>query len=98
MKFATAAVVVAAALIMAPGVSAQRGRGGAPAAAPAGPAPRMASGKPDLSGHWHNPYTPNMAQRVVDPTTRQPMTFARQGEVLKDAVDPKRTFDLPYSE
>ncbi len=58
----------------------------------------MTNGKPDLSGHWTNPYTPNMALRVVDPATRQPLTFARQGETLKDAVDPKRTFDLPYTD
>src|SRR4051794_40167450 len=98
MKIATA-VMIAAALWLAPGVSAQRGRGATAApAAPAGPAPRLANGKPDLSGHWANPYTPNMSLRVVDPMTRQPLTFARQGEVLKDAVDPKRTFDLPYTE
>jgi len=35
---------------------------------------------------------------VLDPATRQPLAFARQGEGLTDAVDPKRTFDLPYTE
>ena len=94
--FATAAVL-AAVFATSPTTFAQRGRGAAPTA-PAGPAPRMANGKPDLSGHWANPYTPNMAMRVVDPATRQPLTFARQGEALKDAVDPKRTFDLPYTD
>src|SRR5213079_606971 len=59
------------------------GRGAAANLPPAGPAPKLANGKPDLSGHWTNPYTPNMAQRVFDPMTKQPMTFARQGEVLK---------------
>jgi len=78
----------------------QRAGRGAPAT-PAGPAPRLANGKPDLSGHWSNPYTPNMAGGrggVLDPTTKQPLTFARQGEKLPDAIDPARTFDLPYTD
>jgi len=62
--------------------------------------PRLANGKPDLSGHWANPYTPNMAagKTVLDPKTKQPLTFARQGEKLADAIDPARTFDLPYTD
>jgi hypothetical protein len=78
----------------------QRAGRGAPAT-PAGPAPRLANGKPDLSGHWSNPYTPNMAGGrggLLDPKTRQPLKFARQGEKLPDAIDPARTFDLPYTE
>lgn len=77
-----------------------RGRAGGAPQAPAGPVPRLANGKPDLSGLWANPYTPNMAARnaAVDPKSRQPLTFARQGEKLADAVDPARTFDLPYTE
>ena len=83
-----------------------RGRGAAPPPqAPAGPVPRLANGKPDLSGLWANPYTPNMAGGrggAVDPKTRQPLTFARKGEKYPD--DPKdgqgnvKTFDLPYTE
>jgi len=91
-----AALVVAVVFATAPVPAAQRGRGAAPAA-PAGPTPRMANGKPDLSGLWADPYTPNMALRAVDVMTRQPLKFARQGEVLADAVDPKRTFDLPFT-
>jgi hypothetical protein len=80
-----------------------RGRGNAPQA-PAGPVPRLANGKPDLSGLWANPYTPNMAGRgLVDPKTRQPLKFARQGEPLPDAKaaasgNQARTYDLPYTE
>jgi hypothetical protein len=105
-----AVVVSASALVIGQGAqpAAPQGRGrGAAAAAkpPSGPAPRMSNGKPDLSGHWVNPYTPNMAARntVLDPKTRQPLTFARQGEELKDAAanatgNAVRTFDLPYTE
>jgi hypothetical protein len=101
---------------------AQRGQGGgAPAGAqggargggrgaanlpPAGPAPRLPNGKPDLSGHWTNPYTPNMANpgSVLDPKTRMPLQFARLGEALPDARPSAtggrggRTYDLPYTE
>ena len=91
------AVVVSAALWLAPAPSAQQRGRGAAAGPPAGPSPRMANGKPDLSGLWADPYTPNMAARVVDPVTKQPLKFARQGEALPDAIDAKRTFDLPYT-
>lgn len=72
-------------------------------AAPAGPAPRLPDGKPDLSGHWSNPYTPDMATKgqVLDPRTRQPLPLTR--EPLPDAKAPAagsaaRTLDLPYTE
>ena len=88
----------------AAGQGRQGGRGGRGAdLPPAGPVPRLANGKPDLSGLWANPYTPNMAQRAVDPKTREPLKFARQGEALPNAKAPAsgnqpRTFDLPYTD
>jgi hypothetical protein len=107
-----AAIAVA---MVTPGILSAQGQGqggaraGGPSAAPrgrpnqlppAGPAPKLPNGHPDLSGLWANPYTPNMARgnSVLDPMTRQPLNFARKGEKLTDAVDPNRTFDLPYTE
>jgi hypothetical protein len=95
---ALAAVV---ALVAIAPVDALAQRGGGADAPPAGPTPRLPSGKPDLTGLWAEPYTPNMAGRgganAVDPETREPLEWARKGEVLPDAVDPSRTFDLPYT-
>jgi hypothetical protein len=83
----------------------QRGQRGAQPQTPAGPTPRLPNGKPDLSGLWANPYTPNMAAKgaVLDPATRMPMTFPRQGEALPDAAaaataNAPKTYDLPYTE
>ena len=81
------------------GQAGARGGGGRGPAVPAGPTPRLANGKPDLSGHWNNPYTPNMGGRsALDPKTSMPLTFPRQGERLNVAAYPNRTFDLPYTE
>jgi len=79
-----------------------RGANAAPAA-PAGPVPRLPNGKPDLSGHWNNPYTADMAGTAVDPTTRMPLTFARKGETFPNSPpmangNRPKTFDLPYTE
>jgi hypothetical protein len=69
----------------------------------AAPAARLANGKPDLSGHWNNPYTPDMAApgTVLDPATRQPVAVS--GAALPDAKASSaggrpRTVDLPYTE
>jgi len=85
------------------GGGARGGRGGAPAA-PAGPAPRLPNGKPDLSGHWANPYSPNMAQRIYDPSKRnadgtyEVLTFEHQGEPIPESKGTPKTFDLPYTD
>ncbi len=73
------------------------------AAQPVAPVPRLANGKPDLSGHWSNLHVTNMALRVVDPRTREPLKFARQGELIPGAKPSAagttpRSFDLPYTE
>ncbi|MFO1505404.1 MAG: hypothetical protein U1F39_16560 [Steroidobacteraceae bacterium] len=73
------------------------------AAAPAEAIARMANGKPDLSGHWANPYTPDMAVqgKVLDPATRKPLELSRAP--LPDAKasaagNAPRSMDLPYTE
>ena len=97
------ALAAVAAVVLATTVAADQ-RGRPTSAEPAGPTPRLANGKPDLSGLWQNPYTPNMGRpgTVLDPVTRQPLTFARMGEALPNAADPAsgqaRTFDLPFTE
>jgi hypothetical protein len=84
--------------------------GGRGAAVPAGPAPRLANGKPDLSGHWANPYTNNMAasrgatSTVLDPTQKNPdgtyaqLKFDHQGENIAESKGVAKTFDLPYTD
>src|SRR6185436_2743932 len=65
--------------------------------------PRLPNGKPDLSGHWNNPYTADMAGGAVDPKTRMALTYARKGESFPKAPpmangNRAKTFDLPYTE
>src|SRR5262245_45872712 len=69
----------------------------------ASPIPRLPNGKADLSGHWANPYTPDMAVKgtVLDPGTRKPLSLS--GAALADAKPAaigggQRTVDLPYTE
>ncbi len=75
----------------------------AQAATPATTVPLLANGKPDLSGHWANPYVPDMARpgTVLDPLTRKPLELSRAP--LPDAKAPAaggapRTMDLPYTD
>src|SRR2546429_8572410 len=99
---------VAAVLFLNFGVAAQQagqrggGRGGQRGAnlPPAGPAPRLPNGKPDLSGHWNNPYTPNMAgprgANALDPATRMPLDWPHKSEPMTEARGVPKTHDLPY--
>ncbi len=71
-------------------------------AADAPAVPRMSNGKPDLSGHWNNPYFPDMAAKgqAVDPKTRK--TLEASLAAIPDAKASAagagaRTVDLPYT-
>jgi len=86
-----------------PARPASTGASTSPGARPDGSVPRLRNGKPDLSGLWANPYTPDMAATgtVLDPSTRQPLKVS--GAALPDAKPAaigggQRTFDLPYTE
>jgi hypothetical protein len=72
-------------------------------AAAEGPMLKLPNGKPDLSGHWANPYTPDMAAigSVLDPQTLKPLDFSRAAlpDAKAAAAGPgARTVDLPYTE
>jgi hypothetical protein len=88
----------------APARGGGRGAGRGAPQVPAGPVPRLANGKPDLSGLWNNPYTPDMGRGAVDPMTREALMFARKGEPLPDARprasggNGPREYDLPYTD
>jgi hypothetical protein len=78
------------------------GRGANANLPPAGPAPRLSNGKPDFSGHWNNPYTPNMAgvrgANALDSMTLMPFDWPHKGEPLQDAKGQPKTYDLPFTE
>src|SRR5205807_8975231 len=99
---------VAAVLFLNFGVAAQQAgqRGGGRAGQrganlpPAGPTPRLTNGKPDFSGHWTNPYTPNMAgaggANALDPMTRMPFDWPHTADPLPHANGHPNTCDLRY--
>src|SRR5204862_7976908 len=87
---------VAAVLVLNLGVAAQetgqQGGGRSPQRGanlpPAGPTPRLSDGKPDFSGHWANPYTPNIAGpkggSPVDPQTGLPFDCPHKSRPFPD--------------
>ncbi len=102
---ALAAIAVAPGMLLAQSAPAPRATAATSAATASkvGPAPRLPGGKPDLSGHWANPYTPDMAAKgtVLDAATRKPLKLS--GAPLADAKataigGAPRTVDLPYTE
>jgi hypothetical protein len=77
--------------------------GSTPPRAAENPMPRLSNGKPDLSGHWSNPYAPDMAAQgtVLDPQTLKPLEFLRTAlpDAKAAAAGPgARTLDLPYTD
>ena len=100
---AAIAACALAGLLAQPSAAAQPAAA-APAAItePAGPVPRLPNGKPDLSGLWDNPYTPDMAVQgtVLHPDSRKPLQVS--GAALPDAKPAaigggRRALDLPYT-
>jgi len=69
-----------------------KGKGGG-RAAPTGPTARLADGKPDLSGLWFRPYTPNMASgpakdsRQGDPSGPKELPFTALGKAQWDKYE-----------
>jgi hypothetical protein len=79
----------------AQGKGAGKGKGGGRGGpvAPTGPTPRLPDGKPDLSGLWFRPYTPNMASgpakdnRGGDPSGPKELPFTAAGKAIWDKYD-----------
>jgi hypothetical protein len=64
---------------------------------PSGPAPRLASGKPDFSGVWDHPYVPDMsASNQRNPALQKgagPLPYTAAGEQNIKAYDPEKNGD-----
>lgn len=85
-----AAGLALAAMCAAPAFSQGRGRGPKP---PEGPTPRMPDGKPDFSGVWARPYTPDMSREIRE---AKPGGFLYR-DLPNISKDQKGQVQLPYT-
>jgi hypothetical protein len=67
------------------------GKGGGGYQPPEGPTPRLASGKPDFTGFWQRPYSPDMSASATDMNGKPypPENPAKRGVVLDTSNQPQ---------
>ncbi len=90
-RIATGLALVA--LCAAPAFSQGRGRGRGGPKPPEGPTPRLADGKPDFSGVWQRPYTPDMSREIRE---AKPGGFLYR-DLPNTAKDQKGQVQLPFT-
>ena len=62
---------------------------------PAGPAPRLANGKPDFNGVWDHPYVPDMSQsrNAAIQKGAGPLPYTEAGQANIKSYDPEKNGD-----